>query len=178
MELDYAGGKGKCKKGKDKGGSVKTCYYCIKPGHLAKDRWQNPKRKGKSNQGSCKGDHRGKGSKGAKAQRQAKGQNKSGKNHAMEGDEPEGEQFAEGEEWAESDPRRLSCSLKQLMKSQVSRWETGSRAAQKLQKDFEAGKLWKGPQNMWRLPWKLVCQESLHKGSFLWISRLLEKSVS
>ena len=43
MELDYVGGKGKGKKGKDKGGSVRTCYYCNKPGHLAKDCWQNPK---------------------------------------------------------------------------------------------------------------------------------------
>ena len=52
MELDYVGGKGKGKKGKDKGGSVRTCYYCNKPGHLAKDCWQNPKGKGKNSQGS------------------------------------------------------------------------------------------------------------------------------
>ena len=88
MELDYVGGKGKGKKGKDKGGSVKTCYYCNKPGHLAKDCWQNPKGKGKNSQGSSsnksKGDPKGKGkgSKGAKAQGKGKGQNKSGKNHA------------------------------------------------------------------------------------------------
>ena len=108
MELDYVGGKGKGKKGKDKGGSVRTCYYCNKPGHLAKDCWQNPKGKGKNSQGSSsnkgKGDHKGKGkgSKGTKAQGKGKGQ-KSGKNHAMEGDEPEGEQLEEGEEWADYD---------------------------------------------------------------------------
>ena len=68
---------------------------------------KNPKGKGKSNQGGShskgKGDSKGKGkgSKGTKAQGKGKGQNKSGKNHAMEGDEPEGEQFAEGEEWAD-----------------------------------------------------------------------------
>ena len=105
MELGYVGGKGKGKKGKDKGGSVKTCYYCNKAGHLGKDCWH--KGKGKSNQGSSPnkntGDHKGKGkgSIGAKAQGKGKGQNKSGKNHAMEGGEPEGLQLAKGEAWAE-----------------------------------------------------------------------------
>ena len=98
MELDYVCGKGKGKKGKDKGGSVRTCYYCNKPGHLTKDCWQNPKGKGKNSHGNSsnkgKGDHKGKGkgSKGTKAQGKGKGQ-KSGKNHAMEGDEPECETF-------------------------------------------------------------------------------------
>ena len=59
MELDYVGGKGKGKKGKDKGGSAKTCYCCDKAGHLAKDCWQNPKGKGKNSQGSSS--NKGKG---------------------------------------------------------------------------------------------------------------------
>ena len=59
MELDYVGGKGKGKKGKDKGGSVRTCYYCNKPGHLAKDCWQNPKGKGKNSHGNSS--NKGKG---------------------------------------------------------------------------------------------------------------------
>ena len=35
--------RGKGKKGKDKGGSVRTCYYCNKPGHLAKGLLAEPK---------------------------------------------------------------------------------------------------------------------------------------
>ena len=46
MELDYVGGKGKGKKGKDKGGNVKYyCYKCNKAVHLARDCWQPPKGK-------------------------------------------------------------------------------------------------------------------------------------
>ena len=187
MELDYVGGKGKGKKGKDKGGSVRTCYYCNKPGHLAKDCWQNPKGKGKNGQGSSsnkgKGDHkgRGKGSKGTKAQGKGKGQ-KSGKNQAMEGDEPEGEHLAEGEEWAdyqnqedwpdneatyEEPGEQGAICVGEGLSAVSARAKAASRAAQKLQKDFEAGKLWKRPQNFWCMPWKLVCQETRYKGTLV-----------
>ena len=187
MELDYVGGKGKGKKGKDKGGSVKTCYYCNKPGHLAKDCWQNPKGKGKNSHGNPsnkgKGDHKGKGkgSKGTKAQGKGKGQ-KSGKNHAMEGDEPECEHLAEGEEWAdyqnqedwpdneatyEEPGEQGAICVGEGLSAVSARAKAASRAAQKLQKDLEAGKLWKRPQNFWCMPWKLVCQESRYKGTLV-----------
>ena len=188
MELDYVGGKGKGKKGKDKGGNVKYCYNCNKAGHLARDCWQNPKGKGKSNQGGShskgKGDSKGKGkgSKGTKAQGKGKGQNKSGKNHAMEGDEPEGEQFAEGEEWAdyqaqegdwpateatyEEPGEQGAICVGEGLSAVSARAKAASRAAKKLQEDFEGGKLWKRPQNFWNMPWKLVCQESYSKAAF------------
>ena len=187
MELDYVGGKGKGKKGKDKGGSVKTCYYCNKAGHLAKDCWQNPKGKGKNSQGSSsnksKGDPKGKGkgSKGANAQGKGKGQNKSGKNHAMEGDEPEGEQIAEGEEWTdyqnqadwpaeeatyEEPGEQGAICVGEGLSAVSARAKAASRAAQKLQQDFEAGKLWKRPQNFWNMPWKLVWQESYSRAAY------------
>ena len=180
MELDYVGGKGKGKKGKDKGGSVKTCYYCNKAGHLAKDCWQNPKGKGKNSQGSSsnksKGDPKGKGkgSKGAKAQGKGKGQNKSGKNRAMEGDEPEGEQIAEGEEWTdyqnqadwpaeeatyEEPGEQGAICVGEGLSAVSARAKAASRAAQKLQQEFEAG-------NFWNMPWKLVCQESYSRAAY------------
>ena len=188
MELDYVGGKGKGKKGKDKGGNVKYCYNCNKAGHLARDCWQPPKGKGKSSQGGShnkgKGDSKGKGkgSKGTKAQGKGKGQNKSGKNHAMEGDEPEGEQFAEGEEWAdyqaqegdwpaaeatyEEPGEQGAICVGEGLSAVSARAKAASRAAKKLQEDFEAGKLWKRPQNFWNMPWKLICQESYSKAAF------------
>ena len=97
-------------------------------------------------------------------------------------DEPECEHLAEGEEWAdyqnqedwpdneatyEEPGEQGAICVGEGLSAVSARAKAASRAAQKLQKDFETGKLWKRPQNFWCMPWKLVCQESRYKGTLV-----------
>ena len=110
MDLDYVQGKGKGKPSNTK----PLCYYCNKPGHLARDcrlkqsessnAQKGSKGKSKSSKGSpkgsSKGTSKGKGKMGAKFSK-GTSKGKTGKNHAAEGEEPE----AEGqEEWNDDWP--------------------------------------------------------------------------
>ena len=110
MDLDYVQGKGKGKPSNTK----QLCYYCNKPGHLARDcrlkqsessnAQKGSKGKSKSSKGSpkgsSKGTSKGKGKMGAKSSK-GTSKGKTGKNHAAEGEEPE----AEGqEEWNDDWP--------------------------------------------------------------------------
>ena len=175
MELDYVGGKGKGKKGKDKGGSAKTCYCCNKAGHLAKDCWQKPKGKGKNSQGSSS--NKGKGitkqkEKALRLKEKERARNLTritpwrASNWQKEKNGPStGIKSANEPTYEEAGEQGAICVGGGL--SAVSaRAKAATRAAQKLQRDFEAGKLWKRLQNFWCMPWKLICQESHQKGTF------------
>ena len=111
MDLDNVQGKGKGKSGNSK----QLCYYCNKPGHIARDcRLKQSESsssqkgsKGKSegakgsSKGSCKGASKGNGKMGAKSSKSTS-KGKTGKNHAAEGEEPEAEWQEEwNEDWPE-----------------------------------------------------------------------------
>ena len=93
MDLDFVQGKGKGKPSNTK----PLCYYCNKPGHLARDcrlkqsESSNAQKgsKGKSSKGSpkgsSKGTSKGKGKMGAKFSK-GTSKGKTGKNHAAEGE--------------------------------------------------------------------------------------------
>ena len=111
MDLGYVQGKGNCKLSNTK----QICYYCNKPGHLARDcrlkqsESSNAEKgsKGKSknskgsSKGSSKGTSKGKGKMGAKSSK-GTSKGKTGKNHAAEGEEPEAEgQEERNDDWPE-----------------------------------------------------------------------------
>jgi len=120
MDLDYVGGKGKGKEGKDKGGSSRTCYYCNKPGHLAKDCWRNPKGKGKTGQGSSSN----KGTGDCKEKEKVRKGPGVWQDHAMEGKVSNWQKEKNG---LITRIKRIGLPMKQLTKSQLSRepsvWE-------------------------------------------------------
>ena len=181
------GGKGKGKKGKDKGGSVKTCYYCNKPGHLAKDCWQNPKGKERIVMGVPLIKVKGITKEKEKVQKALRLKEKERARSLARitpwrvtslsvniwQKEKNGQITQNQEDWPDNEAtyeepgEQGAICVGEGLSAVSARAKAASRAAQRLQKDFEAGKLWKRPQNFWCMPWKLVCQESHYKGTLV-----------